>query len=66
MFTKGITLWSDDDYSIQFNEWSEVSSRLEVVYIFDSGNKITLPVMDADEWESFKRAGDEMFNEMGL
>jgi hypothetical protein len=55
--------FSNGDTVYTFAEWTEVDGLLEIS-CNDSHTVVTLPVMDKDEWQKFKRAGDMAFELM--
>ena len=55
--------FSNGDTVYTFAEWTEVDGLLEIS-CNDGHTDITLPVMDKDEWQKFKRAGDMAFELM--
>ena len=55
--------FSNGDTVYTFSEWAEISGILEISFN-DSRTVVTLPAMDKDEWQKFKRAGDMAFELM--
>jgi hypothetical protein len=55
--------FSHGDTVYAFSEWTEVDGLLEIS-CDDSHTVFTLPVMDKEEWQKFKRAGDMAFELM--
>ena len=55
-FSRGDTVYT-------FSEWTEAEGLLEIS-CDDSVRTLLLPVMDKEEWQKFKRAGDLAFELM--
>lgn len=55
--------FSNGDTVYTFSEWTEIDGLLEIS-CDDSARTLVLPVMDKEEWQKFKRAGDIAFELM--
>ncbi len=64
MFDKLSIMMSEGDYSVDFAKWFESEGCLEIT--IRDHKTTSLPVMDKEDWEAFKRAGDAAFELMEI